>query len=86
MPLVRISLLEGKPQSYRSALADGVHCAMVEALEIPAQDRFQVVTEHSAGDLIYDPSYLDIRRSDNFVLRANHSVSRPQAGAETETL
>ncbi len=68
MPLVRISLLEGKPQSYRSALADGVHRAMVEALEIPAQDRFQVLTEHSAGDLIYDPSYLGIQRSDNFVL------------------
>lgn len=67
MPLVRISLREGKPESYRKALADGVHRAMVEAIEIPAQDRFQVVTEHPAGGLIYDPSYLGIERSDNVV-------------------
>jgi 4-oxalocrotonate tautomerase len=68
MPLVRISLREGKTEAYRKALADGVHRAMVEAIEIPAQDRFQVVTEHPAGGLIYDPSYLGIERSDNFVL------------------
>ena len=38
---------------------------MVEALEVPAQDRFQVVTEHSAAGLIYDPSYLGINRTDD---------------------
>jgi phenylpyruvate tautomerase PptA (4-oxalocrotonate tautomerase family) len=68
MPLVRISLRAGKSQEYKKALADGIHRALVEAIEIPAQDRFQVVTEHSAGDLIYDPSYLGIERSDDIVL------------------
>jgi 4-oxalocrotonate tautomerase len=67
MPLVRISLREGKAEAYRKALADGVHRAMVEAIEIPAQDRFQIVTEHPAGGLIYDPSYLGIERSDDVV-------------------
>ncbi len=47
MPLVRISLREGKSDEYRKALADGVHRALLEAIEIPPQDRFQVVTEHS---------------------------------------
>jgi 4-oxalocrotonate tautomerase len=68
MPLVRISLREGKTETYRRALADGVHRALVEAIEIPAQDRFQVVTEHAASGLIYDPSYLGIERSDHVVL------------------
>ncbi len=68
MPLVRISLREGKSAEYRKALADGVHRALVEAIEIPPQDRFQVVTEHSPGGLIYDPSYLGIERSDDIVL------------------
>jgi 4-oxalocrotonate tautomerase len=68
MPLVRISLREGKTEAYKKALADGVHRALVEAIEIPAQDRFQVVTEHSAGELFYDPSYLGIERSDGIVL------------------
>lgn len=68
MPLVRISLREGKSEPYRRALAGGVHQAMVEAIEIPSQDRFQIVTQHSANDLIYDPTYLGVQRSDDIVM------------------
>ncbi|MBI2879451.1 MAG: tautomerase family protein, partial [Candidatus Rokubacteria bacterium] len=42
MPLVRISLREGKPAAYRRALGDAVHRAMVEAVNAPPLDRFQV--------------------------------------------
>src|SRR5271163_207181 len=68
MPLVRISLRAGKTEEYRKALADGVHRALVEAMDAPAQDRFQVITEHPAGGLIYDPAYLGVGRTDNFVM------------------
>jgi 4-oxalocrotonate tautomerase len=68
MPLVRISLREGKSAEYRKALGDGVHQAMIEAIEIPPQDHFQVITEHSRNDLIYDPSYLGVNRSDDIVI------------------
>jgi phenylpyruvate tautomerase PptA (4-oxalocrotonate tautomerase family) len=68
VPLVRISLIEGKTKEYKAAVADGVHRALVEALEIPAQDRFQIITDHPPGGLIYDPSYLGIERSDDIVL------------------
>jgi 4-oxalocrotonate tautomerase len=67
MPLVRISLREGKNEEYKKAIADGVHKALVEAMDAPAQDRFQVITEHSAGGLIYDPNYLGIQRNDDVV-------------------
>jgi phenylpyruvate tautomerase PptA (4-oxalocrotonate tautomerase family) len=68
MPLVRISLREGKSEQYRRALADGVHQAMVEAIDAPLQDRFQIITQHSANDLVYDPSYLGIDRGDHIVI------------------
>ena len=68
MPLVRISLREGKSEQYRRALGDAVHQAMVEAIDAPPQDRFQIITEYSANDLIYDPSYLGVERSDNIVM------------------
>jgi phenylpyruvate tautomerase PptA (4-oxalocrotonate tautomerase family) len=68
MPLVRIDLREGKTEEYRRALADGVHQALVEAIAVPAHDRFQVITEHPPGGLIYDPSYLGIQRSDDIVV------------------
>jgi len=68
MPLVRISLREGKSEEYKKSLADGVHRAMVEAIDAPEQDRFQIITEHAAGDLIYDPTYLQLRRADDIVI------------------
>ncbi len=68
MPLVRISLRAGKPEAYRTALGDAVHRAMVETMNVPAKDRFQVITEHDAAGLVYDPSYLDIARTDDLVV------------------
>jgi 4-oxalocrotonate tautomerase len=68
MPLVRISLREGKTEEYRKALGDGVHRALVESMDAPAQDRFQVITEHPPSGLIYDPTYLGIERTDNIVM------------------
>ena len=84
MPLVRISLREGKPEPYRRALADGIHHAMVDAINVPPLDRFQVITEHPAESLIYDPAYLGIVRSDDVVfvqitLNAGRSTEQKRA-------
>jgi 4-oxalocrotonate tautomerase len=68
MPLVRIALRKGKSPEFRRALADSIHRAMVETIQIPEQDRFQVITEHDDSGLIYDPSYLGISRTDGVVL------------------
>jgi 4-oxalocrotonate tautomerase len=67
MPLVRISLKEGTTPDYRKASADGVHQALIEAVGVPADDRFQIVTEHGAADLIYPPAYLGIEHSERIV-------------------
>jgi len=67
MPLVRIDLRAGKSAEYRKALGDGVHRAMIDALAIPPDDHFQVITEHPAEGLIYDAHYLGIPRTENVV-------------------
>jgi phenylpyruvate tautomerase PptA (4-oxalocrotonate tautomerase family) len=67
MPLVRISLRKGTSAEYRKALADGVHQALVEAIAIPSDDRFQVITEYDSENLVYDPQYLGVKRSDRIV-------------------
>lgn len=67
MPLVRISLREGKSAAYRKEIGDAVHQAMVEAINVPPLDRFQVITEHKPDGLIYDAEYLGIRRTDEVV-------------------
>jgi phenylpyruvate tautomerase PptA (4-oxalocrotonate tautomerase family) len=68
MPMVRISFRAGKTPQYRQAVADEVHRALVEVASVPELDRFQVLTEHAATDLIYDPTYLGINRTDDIVL------------------
>jgi 4-oxalocrotonate tautomerase len=67
MPLVRISLRQGTTTEFRIAIGEGVHRAMVEALAVPADDRFQVITEHPPEGLVYDPHYLGVQRSDGVV-------------------
>jgi 4-oxalocrotonate tautomerase len=68
MPLVRISLVAGKPESYKRKISDAVHRALVETISIPAQDRFHIIPEHANADFIYDPVYLNIHRTNDLVI------------------
>ncbi len=45
MPVVRITIREGKSAEYRKALRDGVHNALVRSFRIPEHDRFQTLVE-----------------------------------------
>jgi 4-oxalocrotonate tautomerase len=78
MPLVRISTREGKSRQFRRAVADEVHGALVEVANVPQLDRFQILSEHAPEDLIYDPSYLGVRRSDDIVMIQITLNQRPQ--------
>ena len=68
MPFARIDLVQGKPASYRSAIADIVYRGIVDVLKAPDGDRFVVVGEHQADNLIYDPDFLGFSRSPDFIL------------------
>jgi hypothetical protein len=67
MPLVRISLMKGKPRDHIRAISNGVHEALVEAFKVPADDRFQLIQQFDREDFIYDPGYLGVDRSDDVV-------------------
>jgi 4-oxalocrotonate tautomerase family enzyme len=68
MPLVRVALRRGKSDDYKRAIGDGVYKAMREAFNIPEEDRFVVVSEHSESDFQFSKTYLDIARSDDLVI------------------
>jgi len=67
MPLVRIDLLEGKTLEYRDRVGEIVYRSMVETLNVPQFDRFQIITEHAGASLNYDRDYLGIHRSDDCI-------------------
>jgi 4-oxalocrotonate tautomerase len=68
MPIARIDLPSGKPAEYRRAVGDIVYETMITALNVPKDDRFQVIAEHAAADLIIDPNYLGIHRTANAIV------------------
>ena len=69
MPLVRIALPKGKSPEQRRAISDGVHAALVEAFKIPADDRFQIVTDHGPGvEIVRPESYLGIVYSEELTI------------------
>ena len=51
MPLVRISVIRGKPAAPLRKVGDAVHRAFVETVDVPEKDRFQVVSEHGRDEL-----------------------------------
>ena len=65
MPLVRIDLRKGKDQTYRQEIGRVVYEAMVAVAGGPANARFQVVSEHDADNLSFDPGYLGIEPARN---------------------
>lgn len=84
MPLVHISLRTGKSVSYRKAIFDGVYQAMHEEFDVPADDQFMTMTEHTASNFRYGASYLDITRSDDLVyiqITANNTRALKQKKA-----
>jgi 4-oxalocrotonate tautomerase len=67
MPLVRIDLLEGKTPEYRIEIGRIVYQAMLDVMNVPKNDRFQVITEHSKTGLQFDREYLGVHRSDDCI-------------------
>ena len=42
--------------------------ALVECMNVPERDHFQVITEHAPGRLVYNTDYLDVKRTDGIVV------------------
>jgi len=67
MPFVRIDLAKGKTAAHRKAVGEIVYKAMTETINVPKDDKFQVITEHEPGDLNFPESYLGIAYSKDIV-------------------
>ena len=77
MPLARIDLVRGKSPEYRHTLGEVVYDAMMQTLNVPKDDRFQILSEHAQENLTIDPNYLGINRSvDCVVIQVTLSEGR----------
>jgi hypothetical protein len=67
MPFARIDLAQGKSPEYRATVGDVVYDGIVNILKAPDGDRFQVIGEHAPENFVYDPNFLNIKRSTDLI-------------------
>ena len=65
MPLVRIDLAEGKAPEYRIQAGQIIYQSLVEVMNAPKDDLFQIITEHPKTGLNFDRDFLGVHRSDD---------------------
>lgn len=68
MPLVRIDLIRGKSAAVRKTLGEIIYKAMLETINVPANDKFQIFTEHAADELNLADNYLGNSYTQDVVL------------------
>jgi phenylpyruvate tautomerase PptA (4-oxalocrotonate tautomerase family) len=68
MPLVRIDLIAGKSVEFRKTLGEIIYQAMRDIINVPPNDKFQIITEHAAGEINVADNYLGNAYSKDILL------------------
>lgn len=76
MPLIRFDVIEGRDKESLRNLLDASHRAMVKAFGVPERDRYQIVHQHPAHELIIEDTGLGFERSENLVIVSVTSKQR----------
>lgn len=69
MPLIQVDLTRDVFNASQEDIGRAVHEAQVDALGIPADDRFQIFYPHDPGELKFDASYNAVDRRNLIVIR-----------------
>ena len=67
MPFVRIDLGKQYPEGVAQKIGDIVYEVMLRHINVPADDKFQVITKHDADELVVPKSYLGIEYSQGII-------------------
>jgi hypothetical protein len=69
VPLINIDLSRELFEASHAEIGNASHDAQIEALGIPADDRFQVFQPHDSDELKFDPGYNSVDRRDLLLIR-----------------
>lgn len=67
MPLVRIDIAKNHPTGFGRAVGEIVYRAMLSEINVPADDKFQIISTHEADELNIPKSYLGIEYTPGIV-------------------
>ncbi len=68
MPFVRTAVPYGTEPTRKRTIVQGIHDALVEGIEMPKDELFNLVTEYRDGEFFFDRSFNGITRSGNLIV------------------
>ncbi len=68
MPLLQFDVIQGRSESELRTLLDAAHRAVLTAFQVPERDRYQIVHENKAYQMVFQDTGLGFSRSDNLVM------------------
>ena len=67
MPFVRIDLSKKHPEGFAQQVGEIVYEVMTTHINVPKDDKFQVITKHDSQELVAPKSYLGIEYSKDII-------------------
>ncbi len=68
MPITRVALRRGKSAEYKRAILDGVYAALRETFNVPEDDRFMLIDEYDAENILHSYHYPSLPHSDDLLI------------------
>ncbi len=68
MPFIRTAVKAGTGADLKKTIVQGVHQALVDAIGMPADELFNLVSEYTETDFFFDRGFNGIARSDAIIV------------------
>lgn len=68
MPFVKTACPFGTDPSRKLGIVQGIHDALVDAIAMPKDELFNLVTEYADGEFFYSQTFNGIARSENLIV------------------
>jgi phenylpyruvate tautomerase PptA (4-oxalocrotonate tautomerase family) len=60
--------MQGKPAEFRRKVGEVVYQTMMDTINVPSKDNFQIIVEHNENSIVFDREYLNVQRTDGIVI------------------
>ena len=68
MPLLQFDMIEGRSENEIQTLLDTAHQVVLDAFKVPERDRYQIVQENKARNMVFQDTGLGCSRTEKFVM------------------